>query len=144
MKTSSLRFSRPCLVLAATLWLAAPLGAQSAGRNDRPDAGPGSRPTIPAADKLTLLGQVATPAEAKPLIEKYHAEQEQLFQERRAMILTLRGKKPAEKLEIMQALVVAQKERRQKNRELGARLEAMLKKDREENSRSKKPTGDGR
>lgn len=122
------------LTLAFTLTL--PSGA-FAQRNDNPRS-------IPSADKLTRLGQVATAVEAKPLIEKYYAEQEQLFQQRREAILTLKGKPPEEQVKIMQTLVANQRERRQKNRELESRISAMLKQDREERLPKKATAGNGR
>lgn len=124
MKSSSLRSFRSGLSLGTVLGLAVSLGAQSSGNS--------GRPSIPPADKLVLLGQVSTAAEAKPLIEKYYAEQEELFQERRAAILRMQGKSKLEQLQIMQALVESQQERRKKNKELEAKVSAMLKQERED------------
>lgn len=120
------------------------LGAQATNGRNRPNGENNVRRTVPRPDQLTRMGQVATLEDAKPLIARYYEEQERLFQERREAILKAQGKTPAEGLEIMRTHVAAQKERRQKQRELEGRIQAMLKQDREEKSRVKSVTGNGR
>lgn len=113
--------------------------AQSSSANGKPAPTPSVRPTIPSADKLARAGKAATPEEAAPLIAEYHAEQERLFQERRAAILKGEGKTPEERLKLMAEVVAAQRERKRKNSELGVRVAAMLKKQQEENAAQKTP-----
>jgi hypothetical protein len=120
------------LILGLTL-SAASLAAQTTPAD--PSADVAGRPTIPPAARLAEIGQVATPAAAKPLIAQYYAEQEQLLQARRALIVSLQGKTPEEGLKLMQAHVEAQKERRQRQRQLEAQIGAMLKKDREDKAK---------
>lgn len=124
MKTSLSLLLRQGAIALGVLVLAGPLWSQSSGNGN-------TRATIPSAAKLARFGQVATAAEAKPLIERYYAEQEALFQERRAAIVRMKGKPPAEQLQIMQELVTQQRDRRQAQRELEARVAAMLKQERE-------------
>lgn len=119
------------LIFALTLTLAA--AAQSPNANDRAVPGNDARPSVPSADVLVLLGQVATAAEAKPLIAQYYAEQEQFFEERRAAMLSAKGRSPEEQLKAMQAVVAAQRDRRRQHRALEARISAMLKLDHEAN-----------
>jgi hypothetical protein len=145
MKSARSLFSRIIAALICAFTLDGSLSAQSSKADASATPGNSAKPSIPTADTLVLQGQVTTAAEAKPLIDQYYAEQEQFFQERRAALISAKDKSPEEQLKIMRAVVAAQRERRQKNRDLEARVSAMLKQDREANGSDKKnAANDGR
>jgi hypothetical protein len=139
MRTPFPKMKRFWLTVVSIGGLAGPLcGQPHDGGIETPPANQ-PRPSIPSAEKLARMGRAATPAEAAPLIAEYRLEQERLFQERRAAILQGAGKTPEERLKIMAEVVAAQRERKRRNSELGARVAAMLKKEQEENAVQKTP-----
>ncbi len=131
MKTHPSAIIRRLLTLAGSLGLAAALCAQSAKTGGRPLPVEEERPTIPSADKLQLFGLAFSAAEAGPLLDQYASEQEQLFQERRAVLASMQGRTPAEQMKIWQTLIATQRERLGRHRELEQHISAMLKQERE-------------
>lgn len=141
MKTYPSVTVRRLLVLAGFLGLGAALCAQSTKAGGRTLPIDEERPTIPSADKLQLFGLAGSAAEAKPLLDQFASEQEQLFQERRAALAGMQGRTPAEQLKIWQTLIAAQRERMGKHRELEQHISAMLKQERESHLPIKKGNG---
>ena len=126
------------LALAPAAWAQAP-----ATTTANPETKPETKVTIPehgtsiatagtkstAITSETLLqryGQ-ASGEEAKTLLVQYHAQEEELFQQRQGAYEKMQGKSDEERRQIWSAMIEAQRKPLAEHRALGARLTAARK-----------------